>query len=149
MDELDINIIKELQLDGRISISELSKKVALSRPSVKERIQRLQDKGIIDGYSAIVPPSTVGRKLLVMIEISDLRSSPQEFEQMIIKQSDVIECHKATGHVNYYVKAALNGTEDLTQLIENLFLFGSTKTSILLETTLDRRVILPHINDKL
>ncbi|MBS4201718.1 Lrp/AsnC family transcriptional regulator [Bacillus sp. FJAT-49732] len=143
MDQIDIDMIRLLQLDGRISISELSKKLALSRPSVSERLKRLQEKGIIEGFFALVPPAAVGKKLLVMIELSELRVSLEEFERMIANEPDVIECHRATGHVHYYIKAALNGTDELTRLIENFIPFGSTRTSILLGSPIDRRVILP------
>ncbi|MBO0991989.1 Lrp/AsnC family transcriptional regulator [Bacillus sp. SD088] len=143
MDQVDINMIELLQMDGRISISDLSKKLALSRPSVSERLKRLQEKGVIGGFFALVPPEAVGKKLLVMIELSDLRVSQEEFEQMITSESDVIECHRATGHVYYYIKAALKGTDELTRLIENLIPFGNTRTAILLGSPVDRRVILP------
>ncbi|MBW8351264.1 Lrp/AsnC family transcriptional regulator [Bacillus sp. IITD106] len=143
MDQIDIDMIRLLQEDGRISISELSKKLALSRPSVSERLKRLQEKGIIEGFFALVPPAAVGKKLLVMIEFSELRVSLEEFERMIANEPDVIECHRATGHVHYYIKAALNGTDELTRLIENFIPFGSTRTSILLGSPIDRRVILP------
>lgn len=102
-------------------------KLALSRPSVAERLKRLQEKGIIGGFFALVPPEAVGRKLLVMIELSEIRASQYEFERMICDEPDVIECHRATGHVHYYIKAALNGMDELTQLIEKLIPFSSTK----------------------
>ncbi|APC49607.1 AsnC family transcriptional regulator [Virgibacillus halodenitrificans] len=144
MDQLDIKMLRLLQLDGRISISELSKKLALSRPSVSERLKRLQEKGIIEGFSAIVPPATVGKNLLIMIELSELRVSQFEFEKIIKDEPNVIECHRATGHVHYYIKAALKGMDELTRLIETLIPYGSTKTSILLATPVVRHVVLPN-----
>jgi Lrp/AsnC family transcriptional regulator, leucine-responsive regulatory protein len=143
MDNLDIKIITILQEDGRISISDLSKKLALSRPSVSERLKRLQEKGIIDGFHALVPPAAVGKKLLVMIELSDLKVTHDVFEQMISNEPDVIECHRATGHVHYYIKAAIKGTDELSQLIGNFIPFGNTRTSILLASPVVRKVILP------
>lgn len=143
MDQTDMKMIDLLQLDGRMTISELSKRLALSRPSVAERLKRLQEKGIIEGFYAHVPPDAVGRKLLVMIELSSLQVSLEEFERMISEEPDVLECHKATGHVHYYIKAAFHGTEGLTNLIEKLVPFGSTRTSILLDSPVNRRVILP------
>lgn len=143
MDEIDINMLNILQKDGRIPISELSKKLALSRPSVTERLNRLQEKGIIEGFSAIVSPVSVGRNLLVMIELDELRIPPLEIEKIIAKESRVIECHRATGHVHYYVKAALTGMDDLQQLIERLIPYCNTRTSILLGTPVEGRVILP------
>ncbi|MCJ0929749.1 Lrp/AsnC family transcriptional regulator [Virgibacillus halodenitrificans] len=144
MDQLDIKMLRLLQLDGRISISELSKTLSLSRPSVSERLKRLQEKGIIEGFSAIVPPAAVGKNLLIMIELSELRVSQYEFEKVIKGEPNVIECHRATGHVHYYIKAALKGMDELTRLIETLIPYGSTKTSILLATPVVRHVVLPN-----
>ncbi|GIN93812.1 AsnC family transcriptional regulator [Siminovitchia terrae] len=143
MDQVDRNLIRLLQLDGRMSISELSKRLALSRPSVSERLKRLQEKGIIEGFVAQVSPASVGRKLLVMIEFSEIKVPLSEFEQMIEGEPEVIECHRATGHVHYYIKAALKGMDELTRLIEKLIPYGNTKTSILLGTPVATRVILP------
>lgn len=144
MDELDIKIIKLLQLDGRMSVSDLSKELVLSRPSVSERLKRLQENGIIEGFTAIVPPSAVGRKLLIMIELSELRVSQHEFEEVVSKEKNVLECYRATGHVHYYIKAALNEMDELTELIEHLIPYGSTKTSILLATPVVDKVVLPN-----
>lgn len=143
MDELDVEILRLLQLDGRMSVSDLSKEMSLSRPSISERLKRLQEKGIIEGFTALVSPTAVGKELLIMIELSDLRVSQYEFEAFIQDETNVLECHRATGHVHYYIKAALKGTDELTQLIEHLIAYGSTKTSILLATPVVRRVVLP------
>ncbi|GGJ16153.1 hypothetical protein GCM10008022_26720 [Paenibacillus hunanensis] len=72
MDTIDAKLLNLLQHDARMTISELSKQLALSRPSVTERLHRLQEKGIIEGFTAIVSPAAVGRSMLLMIQISDL-----------------------------------------------------------------------------
>ncbi|WP_066190287.1 MULTISPECIES: Lrp/AsnC family transcriptional regulator [Gracilibacillus] len=143
MDQLDIEIIKLLQQDGRMSISELSKHLALSRPSVTERLKRLQENGVIGRFSAIVSPLSVGKKLLIMIELSELSISHNEFEKVIQKEKSIIECYRATGHVHYYMKAALKEMDELTQLIEKLIPYGNTKTSILWDKPVVNRIILP------
>lgn len=146
MDELDIRLLKLLQEDGRMSISELSKKIALSRPSVSERVKRLEEKGIISGYTALVPPEAIGRKLLVIIELSDILEPLDKIEEKLANEPAVLECHRATGHVHYYIKAALYDIEELTRLVESLLPYGKTKTSVLLGTPVKKRVILPHEN---
>lgn len=143
MDEIDVSMLKVLQEDGRITISDLSKKLALSRPSVTERMNRLIEKGVIDKFSAIVSPESVGRKLLVMIELNDLKRQPSEIEETMSKDPRIIACYRATGHVHYYVKAALNGMDDLQQLVEILIPYCNTRTSILLHNSINNQVILP------
>lgn len=146
MDELDLKILKHLQLDGRMTISDLSKNLSLSRPSVAERVKKLYDTGIIEGFSAEVSPVAMGRDLLIMIELSNLNTSHYEFEEFIKEEPNIIECHRATGHVHYYIKAALTGTEELTKLIENLIPYGNTQSSILLSTPVVKKMILPNIH---
>ncbi len=143
MDEIDINMLTILQKDGRIAISELSKQLALSRPSVTERLNRLQEQGIIKGFKAIVPPASVGRTLLVMIELDELKVTPNEIESILSQEPRVIECHRATGHVHFYVKAALRDIEDLQELIERLIPYCNTRTSILLGESIEEKLILP------
>lgn len=144
MDEIDIKILEVLQSRGRISISDLAIEVSLSRPSVNERVQRLQEKNIIERFTAVVSPVSVGRKLLVMIELNDLRVPMEDFELYIKNnEPEVIECYQATGHVHYYIKAALNDIDDLTRLITNLTPYGDTRTAILLDAIVDNKVILP------
>ncbi|MFD2115140.1 Lrp/AsnC family transcriptional regulator [Paenibacillus yanchengensis] len=143
MDPIDVQLLTLLQEDGRMSISELSQQLSLSRPSVAERLKRLQEKEIIDGFYARVTPAAVGRKLMVMIELSDVRAPLRELEQFLEAEPVVIECHRATGHVHYYIKAALNDMDGLTFLIERLMPYGNTRTSILLSTPVEKRVMLP------
>src|SRR5699024_7528995 len=143
VDQLDIDMLRLLQLDGRMTISELSKELALSRPSVTERLKKLQEKGIIEGFTFLVSPLALGKELLIMIELSKLRVSHYDFEEFIREEVNVLECHRATGHVHYYIKAAVNGTEELTHLIENLIPYGSTQTSILLAAPVVKQMILP------
>src|SRR5690625_2556367 len=107
MDELDIKLITLLQEDGRISISKISERMGLSRPSVAERVKRLEEKGMIEGYTALISPEAIGRKLLVIIELSDILEPLNKIEEKLASEPAVIECHRATGHVHYYIKAAL------------------------------------------
>ena len=75
MDQLDVRLLAILQKDGRITISDLSKQLALSRPSVTERLNRLREKGVIEGFSARVCPRSVGRHIIVFIQLSDFKTA--------------------------------------------------------------------------
>lgn len=146
MDQLDIRLLEILQLDGRITISELSKSLSLSRPSISERLKRLQEKGIIEGFSARVATSAIGRDILVFIQLSDLRiKSYSEFEKWILENPNIIECHRLTGSVNYLLKAAVASMKHLSQLIDSLLPFGHANTSIVLSSPIPFKCIVPDI----
>jgi Lrp/AsnC family leucine-responsive transcriptional regulator len=143
MDQLDIQLLKLVQLDGRLTISELSKKLALSRPSVTERLRRLEDKGIIEGFSARLSPSAVGRTVLAFMQLSDIKIPYVKFEQMIKEDPDILECHRVSGTVSYLLKAAVPGVEGLTNLVDRLIPCGNVNTSIVLSSPLPYRIINP------
>ena len=144
MDKLDKQMLDFLQDDGRVSISDLSKKLALSRPSVTERLHRLREKKIIEGFSARVSLSSVGREILLIIQVSGLKVSPQEFEALIKKKEDIVECHRVTGHVSYFLKAAVSNMERMRLLIDSLMPYGTINTSTVLSSPISYRKILPQ-----
>jgi len=149
MDQLDFRLLSILQKDGRITISDLSKQLALSRPSVTERLNRLREKGIIEGFSARVCPRSVGRNIVVFIQLSDFKTaSYAEFEKKILDDPDIIEIHRLTGPVSYLLKAAVPGMEQLNQIIEKLNPYGNVNTSIVLSSPLSFSPITP-VQDEL
>jgi Lrp/AsnC family leucine-responsive transcriptional regulator len=134
MDQLDIRLLELLQTDGRMTISELSKNLSLSRPSVTERLNRLQEKGIIEGFSARVCPKAIGRDVIVFIQLSELKtSSYTEFEKWIMQDSDIIECHRLTGATSY---------------LDRLTPYGNVNTSIVLSSPVSFRCITPTAIEK-
>lgn len=144
MDLLDKDLLELLQKDARMTITELSKKLSMSRPSITERLLRLQEQGIIEGFSARVSPGKVGRDTLLIIQLSDLKVSVNEFEEMIAKDSDIVECHRVTGQISYYIKAAVHGMDGLRYLVDRLMPYGNVATSIVLTSPVKFRPILPN-----
>jgi Lrp/AsnC family transcriptional regulator, leucine-responsive regulatory protein len=144
MDKIDISLLEILQEDARITVSELSKKLSLSRPSITERLHRLQEKGVIEGFSARVSPEACGRNTLLFIQISDLKIPAKQWENMIVAEQDVLECHRVTGHIGYVIKAAVNGMDGLRVLVDRLMQYSNyVNTSVILTSPVSYRPILP------
>ncbi len=144
MDKVDIQLLKILQEDARITVSDLSKKLALSRPSVSERLLRLQEKGIILEFSARISPAKLGRETLLFIQISELKEEPHVFEEFIKSETDIIECHRVTGPVSYTIKAAVSGIDGMRNLVDRLIPYGAINTSVILASPVPYRHILPN-----
>ncbi|MDQ0114487.1 Lrp/AsnC family transcriptional regulator [Paenibacillus harenae] len=144
MDRLDRMMLRLLQEDGRMTVSELSKRLALSRPSISERLLRLQEKGVIAGFRAQVSPAAVGRSIQLIVQISELKVSPIEFEKRIVNDEAILECHRVTGTVSYVMKAAVTGMDALTLLVERLMPYGNVNTSVILSSPVWNRLVLPH-----
>lgn len=147
MDKLDISLIEILQENSRITISELSKRLALSRPSVAERIIRLQERDIIEEFTTRISLKAIGRNTILFIELSSLKVSPEVFEDMIREDKDILECHRVTGHINYFIKAAVNNMESMSLLIDRLMPYGNVNTSVVLKSPVSYRHIIPDTED--
>ncbi|NVJ49428.1 MAG: leucine-responsive transcriptional regulator Lrp [Gammaproteobacteria bacterium] len=108
LDRIDKSILRELQRDGRMANVELAKRVGLSATPCLERVKRLETEGYILGYSAKVNPHRVNYGLLVFVEITLEKTSPDvfvEFKQAVRDLHEVLECHLVSGDFDYLVKA--------------------------------------------
>lgn len=143
MDNTDVRLLEILQKDGRITLSDLSKELSLSRPSVSERMTRLREQGVIEGIAARVSPAAVGRNVLLFIQVSEVKIPYHEFEAIMVEHPDIIECHRVTGMVNYFLKAAVNDMNHLRTLIDYLIPFGIINTSIVLKSPVENKSVLP------
>src|SRR5699024_12680639 len=104
MDNIDRRIIELLQEDGRMTIIELSKQRNLSRPSVNERIRKLEDNGVIEGFTARISSEAIGKNLSAFIQICNIKLSCTGFLDMLKNEDDITECHKVTGAMSYMVR---------------------------------------------
>lgn len=148
MDQIDVQLLELLQKDGRMTLSDLSKALNLSRPSVTERLRRLEEQNVITGFAAQVSPSGVGRDVLVLIQVGELDVSCRKFEDFVRRDPDVIECHRITGSVSYYMKAAVSSMVGLESLVDRLIPFGRVNTSVVLSSPVKFRPMLPPRDDE-
>jgi Lrp/AsnC family transcriptional regulator, leucine-responsive regulatory protein len=147
MDKMDIKLLEVLQENSRITISELSKKLALSRPSITERMLRLQEKGIIEEFTTRISLTAIRRGTILLIQLSSLKVSNNEFEQMIKEDDDILECHRVTGNTSYFIKAAVNDMNNMRLLIDRLMPYGDVNTSVVLASPVPYRHIVPKVKD--
>ena len=107
IDRIDRNILNELQKNGRIANVELSKRVGLSPTPCLERVKRLEKDNYILGYSAILNPAKLDAALLVLVEITLTKTSPDVFNDFAkaVHELDVIqECHLVSGDFDFLLK---------------------------------------------
>jgi Lrp/AsnC family leucine-responsive transcriptional regulator len=107
LDRTDRKILKALQADGRIATVDLAEKVGLSPTSTSDRVKRLQREGFIAGYGARLDPHRLGLGLLVFVEVSLDKTTPDVFEKFaeaVKRAPEVLECHMVAGGFDYLVK---------------------------------------------
>lgn len=123
LDKIDINILCELQKNGRISNVELSERVFLSPSPCLMRVKKLKAAGYIQGYSAQIDVSKLGETLTVFTEIT-LRNHRQidfsRFQMAAEKVGSVVECHLISGGYDYLLKFVSGGIVDYQETIESM-----------------------------
>ncbi|MGL4912033.1 MAG: Lrp/AsnC family transcriptional regulator [Romboutsia sp.] len=142
MDITDHKIIEILQSDGRISMKDLGKIVGLTSPAVSERVKRLEESGIIEGYKAIVNPDTLGRVIKAFIHISLPSNKYQDFIAEARNDDRIVECHHITGDDCSVLKVIVKDMYELENVIDAIKKIGSTKTSVILSTPIHAKSIL-------
>jgi len=140
LDRVDRNILRELQKNGRISNVELSQKVGLSATPCLERVKRLEKKGVIKSYTALLDPQYLDSSLLVYIELTLKRSSPDVFERFnkaAIQLDSILECHLVSGDFDYLLKTRVADMSAyrkvLTETLQLLPDIKSSKTYVVME----------------
>ncbi len=140
MDQLNWRILEELQQNARKPLTEISKKVGLSSPSVAERIQKMEEAGIIDGYTAKVNMEELGYLLGVYISIKIRFGQVQSFEDYVKTVPEICECHKLTGHDCMLMKGYVKSPKHLEDLNERLTIYGELTTSLVLSSIVKDKV---------
>jgi len=125
LDRTDRLILDALQKDGRLSNVALARQVNLTPTPCLERVRRLERDGYITGYHAILSPRLMEASLLVFVEISLLRNSPdafREFRQHARRLSQILECHLVSGNFDYLIKARVKDMNEYRELLSEKIL---------------------------
>ncbi len=125
LDKLDRRILKVLQQQGRISMTELAEQVGLSTTPCTERVRRLDREGVIEGYSARVNPKALGLPLLVFVEIKLASKSGDIFEAFrreVLKLPQILDCHLVSGDFDYLIKARIPDMSQYRELLGDILL---------------------------
>ena len=97
IDSIDERILAELQANGRLTMKALAERVGLSSPAMIERVRRLEDRGVIAGYRAIVAPNALGRPISALIAAEVNRPDFDGFLERLQNDPAIAECHRTTG----------------------------------------------------
>ncbi len=145
LDETDIKILKILQRKGRTKRNELAEQVGLSIPSVSERLHKLEEKKIIEGYYTKLNRKTVGYDIMAFVLIY-LESSKhfKDFIHHVEKNTQILECHSILGQGSHILKTVAKDSEALEKLLAQIQSWpGVTRTitSFILSTIKETTVL--------
>ena len=139
IDETDATILELLQENARISQAEISRVVGLAPSAVLERIRKLESRGVIRGYAALVDPHSVDQSMLAFIAVrSEEAPGDDRVAHALAQCPEVLELHHVAGDDCYLLKVRARDAEHVGQLLRHRFAripgVKSTRTTIVLET---------------
>ncbi len=140
LDAIDARILSALVDNARISIAELARTVGLSSPSVSERVRRLEETGVIEGYTVKINPQALGLPLAAWLRI---RPTPGKFDkvaEVLCGLPEIVECDRITGEDCFIARAHVQSVEALEKLIDQVMPYAMTNTSIIQSSPVERRL---------
>ena len=138
LDEIDMRLLELLQEHGRTSQHDLAQAVGLSSPAVGERLRKLEERGIIRGFHAVLDPKRLGRDVtaIIFVGITGSQYYP-EFRRRAVEHPEILECHSVTGQGSHVLKIRTDDTSSLEALLAEIQSWPGvqwTTTSIVLSS---------------
>lgn len=142
-DATDWRILEALQHDGRASFTELARTVSMSASAVTERVRRLEELGVITGYTAVVNPERLGKSILALVRLRYPHGNYKPFHDFLDATPDILEAHHVTGDDCFVLKVAARSMTHLEEVTGRISGLGSVTTSVVYSSPLPRRPLSP------
>ncbi len=121
LDAIDIKILDRLQENARTKRNALAEEVGLSLPSLSDRLKKLEDNGIIEGYFTKVNRKIFGYDLMAFIlVVMDSSKNYEKLSEKVLKTPEILECHSILGEGSHILKALVKDTEALEKLLSQI-----------------------------
>src|SRR5258708_35077389 len=116
LDATDVRILDALVNDAGISIADLARSVGLSPPSVSERIKRLEEAGVIEGYTLTINPKALGLPIAAWLRIRPIPGQLQTVADILRGLREIVECDRITGEGCFIARAYVQAVDDLEEM---------------------------------
>lgn len=143
VDELNKKILKCLQENARMSNAEIGRRIGMSSPAVSERIKKLEDAEVIKGYTTVISPFEVGYQLKAIVTLRAFMGMLKPFLEKVKTYDEVVNCYRITGNENIVMEVVLKHQKHLESFIDQLIIYGETKTQIVLSHVVKHSEIKP------
>ncbi|MDX1383662.1 MAG: Lrp/AsnC family transcriptional regulator [Thermoanaerobaculia bacterium] len=120
VDEMDAKVLRLLQENGRMTNRSIAEQVSISPPGLQKRLRRLEQKGVIRRYAALVDREAVGLDLLCFVQVTLAHHQPNQrsaFRDTIQSLPEVLECHHLTGEYDYLLKVVVRNQKELERFL--------------------------------
>ena len=131
LDEVNIQLLWELRQDPRVTMAELGRRVGMSSPAVAERVRRMEEGGIIGGYSVAINPVPLGLPIAAYIRIRPHAGQLPQIAELARNIPEIVECHRITGEDCFLMKVHIPAMDQLDRILDCFLIYGQTTTSII------------------
>ncbi|MGB9592436.1 MAG: Lrp/AsnC family transcriptional regulator [Candidatus Kryptoniota bacterium] len=150
LDPIDHKLLELLQKNARAKLNEMAQALGLTIPTISERIQKLEERGYIQGYTAILNAKKLGKDITAFITVYiDSSKHYQMFMERARETDEILECHSVTGEGSHLLKVLAENTNALEKLLSRIQSWPgvlSTKTSVVLSTIKETTAIKTQNN---
>ncbi|MDW5316440.1 Lrp/AsnC family transcriptional regulator [Rhizobium sp. PL01] len=140
LDDLDRRLLDILSSNARISLKELAQEAGLSSPSTADRLRRLEDRGVITGFTIAINPAALGYALQAVVRARPMPGMLHIVEKMIQDTPEFVECDKVTGDDCFIAKLLVRDMEQLDTILDRIAERSQTNTSIVKSSPVKRRL---------
>ncbi len=140
-DATDWRILDALQSNGRAGYAELARAVNMSSSAVTERVRRLEEAGIIGGYTAVVDPEKLGMPVLAFVRLRYPNGNYKPFHDLLASTPEILEAHHVTGDDCFVLKVAARSMRHLEEVAGRVGALGAVTTSVVYSSPLPRRAL--------
>lgn len=145
LDKKDLRILEALQTDARQSLAAIGKRIGLSQPAMSERVRKLEEAGVIEGYSARVNLRAIGVGLQAIIRIQTTHLGIAPYVKLFKSMPEVLEADRVTGEDCFIVRCAIAQPEDLQRVVDALAVHGAVTTSLVLSSPVRKFVTIQSV----
>lgn len=143
LDATDVEILRLLQDDGRLTTADLARAIHMSPTSTADRVRRLADQGVILGYRAVVDPAALGYPVDAFIRLRMNSPAGEPFQRMLDANPEIREAHHVTGDDCFLLRVTSGSLDQLESLTDTLTAFGRVTTNLVFSTRTHDRPLLP------
>jgi Lrp/AsnC family leucine-responsive transcriptional regulator len=140
LDKKDRLILEALQADARQSLAALGKRIGLSQPAMSERVRKLEEAGVIEGYGARLNLGALGLAMQAVIRVRTTHEHIKSYVKLFEKMPEVLEADRVTGEDCFIVRCAFAEARDLERVVDALAAHGAVSTSLVLSSPVRKRV---------
>jgi Lrp/AsnC family leucine-responsive transcriptional regulator len=134
LDATNVEILRLLIDEPRLAMSELGRRVGMSAPAVAERVQRMQEAGVIRGARLDVDQAALGLGITAFVRVRPMPGQLQAISELARKTPEVVECHRVTGEDCFIMKVLVGRVELLEAVLDEILKYGNTTSSIVQST---------------